>query len=72
MSIDGSALGDTLSAGTSYPITMDFVTFGQSNDGVAPVIVTTTESIDSKSMKSNAVNGGVFVGPNLTLSCSTN
>jgi hypothetical protein len=27
-------LGDTLSSGTSYPITMDFVTFGQSNDGV--------------------------------------
>ena len=28
-------LGDALTAGTSYPITMDFVTFGQSNDGVA-------------------------------------
>ena len=34
-SIDGSSLGDTLSAGTSYPLTMDVVTFGQSNDGVA-------------------------------------
>jgi hypothetical protein len=32
-SIDGSAL-DELAVGTSYPITMDFVTFGQSNDGV--------------------------------------
>jgi hypothetical protein len=27
--------GATLSAGTSYPITMDFTTYGQSNDGVA-------------------------------------
>ena len=32
-SIDGTAL-DTITTGTSYPITMDFVTYGQSNDGV--------------------------------------
>jgi hypothetical protein len=31
--ISGSG-GDTLSSGTSYPLTMDFVTYGQSNDGV--------------------------------------
>jgi hypothetical protein len=33
-SIDGSALGDVITTGTSYPLTMDFVTYGQSNDGV--------------------------------------
>jgi hypothetical protein len=33
-SIDGTAL-DSIKAGTSYPLTMDFVTYGQSNDGVA-------------------------------------
>ena len=32
-SIDGTAL-DVITAGTSYPLTMDFVTYGQSNDGV--------------------------------------
>ena len=37
--ISGSG-GDTLSAGTSYPLTMDFVTYGQSNDGVEPVSYT--------------------------------
>ena len=31
--ISGSG-GDALSAGNSYPLTMDFVTYGQSNDGV--------------------------------------
>ena len=31
--ISGS-LGDTLTTGNSYPITLDLVTFGQSNDGV--------------------------------------
>ena len=35
-----SATLDTISAGTSYPMTMDFVTFGQSNDGVQPVSYT--------------------------------
>ena len=32
--IDSSIALDELKAGTSYPITMDFVTYGQSNDGV--------------------------------------
>jgi hypothetical protein len=32
-SIDGTAL-DAITAGSSYPLTMDFVTYGQSNDGV--------------------------------------
>ena len=31
--ISGSG-GDTVSGGTSYPLTMDFVTYGQSNYGV--------------------------------------
>jgi V8-like Glu-specific endopeptidase len=33
-SISGDALGDSIAAGSSIPITMDIVTFGQSNDGV--------------------------------------
>jgi hypothetical protein len=56
-----SGTGATLSAGTSYPITMDFVTFGQSNDGV-----------NSSDRHNNGIwrlevdevttNGGIFVG----------
>ena len=59
-SISGS-FDETLSAGTSYPLTMDVVTFGQSNDGVA-----------SSDRHNNAIyrlevdevdaNGGIFVG----------
>jgi hypothetical protein len=61
MAIDASTLGDTLSTGTSYPITMDFVTFGQSNDGVASsdrhnngIWRLEVDEVDT--------NGGIFVG----------
>ena len=60
-SIDGTAFGDELAAGTSYPLTMDFVTFGQSNDGVAAsdrhnngIWRVEVDEVDT--------NGGIFVG----------
>ena len=52
-------LGDTLSAGTSYPITMDFVTYGQSNDGVEQAD-RHMNSIWRFESKENAVNSGVM------------
>ncbi|MDC0169978.1 hypothetical protein OAI67_02850 [Candidatus Nitrosopelagicus sp.] len=60
-SLDGSALGDTLSAGTSYPLTMDVVTFGQSNDGVASSD-RHNNSIYRLEVDEVDANGGIFVG----------
>ena len=60
-SIDGSSLGDTLSAGTSYPLTMDVVTFGQSNDGVA-ASDRHNNSIYRLEVDEVDTNGGIFVG----------
>jgi hypothetical protein len=57
-SIDGSAL-DTLKTGTSYPITMDFVTYGQSNDGVQQSD-RHNNGIWRLEVKENAVNSGVM------------
>ena len=54
-------LGDTLSTGTSYPITMDFVTFGQSNDGVASSD-RHNNSIYRLEVDEVNENGGIFVG----------
>jgi hypothetical protein len=50
-------LGDTISAGTSYPMTMDFVTYGQSNDGVEQAD-RHMNSIWRFESKENAVNSG--------------
>ena len=54
-------LGDTLSAGTSYPITMDFVTFGQSNDGVASSD-RHNNGIWRVEVDETETNSGIFVG----------
>ena len=56
--ISGSG-GDTIKAGTSYPLTMDFVTYGQSNDGVAQSD-RHNNSIWRFESKENAVNSGVM------------
>ncbi len=56
--ISGSG-GDTLKAGTSYPLTMDFVTYGQSNDGVEQAD-RHMNSIWRFESKENAVNSGVM------------
>ena len=58
--ISGSG-GDTLSAGTSYPLTMDVVTFGQSNDGVA-ASDRHNNSIYRLEVDEVDTNGGIFVG----------
>jgi hypothetical protein len=58
--ITGS-LGDALTAGTSYPITMDFVTFGQSNDGVNSGD-RHNNSIYRLEVDEVDTNGGIFVG----------
>ena len=60
-SISGNALGDSLSAGTSYPITMDIVTFGQSNDGVTAGD-RHNNSIYRLEVDEVDTNGGIFVG----------
>ena len=52
-------LGDSLKAGTSYPLTMDFVTYGQSNDGVEQGD-RHMNSIWRFESKENAVNSGVM------------
>jgi hypothetical protein len=54
--ISGSG-GDTIKAGTSYPLTMDFATYGQSNDGVAQSD-RHLNSIWRFESKENAVNSG--------------
>jgi hypothetical protein len=59
--IDSTSALDTLSAGTSYPITMDFVTFGQSNDGVASSD-RHNNSIYRLEVDEVNENGGIFVG----------
>ena len=59
--MSGSALGDALTAGTSYPITMDFVTFGQSNDGVN-ASDRHNNSIYRLEVDEVDTNGGIFVG----------
>ena len=58
-SISGT-LGDALiAAGNSYPMTMDFVTYGQSNDGVEQAD-RHMNSIWRFESKENAVNSGVM------------
>ena len=52
-------LGDTLEAGKSYPLTMDFVTYGQSNDGVEQSD-RHMNGIWRFESKENAVNSGVM------------
>ena len=54
-------LGDELALGTSYPITMDIVTFGQSNDGVA-ASDRHNNSIYRLEVDEVDENGGIFVG----------
>jgi hypothetical protein len=56
--ISGSG-GDSLSAGTSYPLTMDIITYGQSNDGVEQSD-RHMNSIWRFESKENAVNSGVM------------
>ena len=56
--ISGSG-GDTVASGTSYPLTMDFVTYGQSNDGVEQAD-RHNNSIWRFESKENAVNSGVM------------
>ena len=56
--ISGSG-GDELSGGTAYPLTMDFVTYGQSNDGVEQGD-RHMNSIWRFESKENAVNSGVM------------
>jgi hypothetical protein len=58
--ISGS-LGDALSAGTSYPLTLDLVTFGQSNDGVTSGD-RHNNSIYRLEVDEVDTNGGIFVG----------
>ena len=60
-SLDGNALGDSIAAGTSYPLTMDVVTFGQSNDGVA-ASDRHNNSIYRLEVDEVDTNGGIFVG----------
>jgi hypothetical protein len=60
-SLDGSALGDTISSGTTYPLTMDVVTFGQSNDGVTAGD-RHNNSIYRLEVDEVDENGGIFVG----------
>jgi hypothetical protein len=52
-------ISDTISAGTSYPLTMDFITYGQSNDGVEQSD-RHMNSIWRFESKENAVNSGVM------------
>ena len=56
--ISGSG-GDDVDGGTSYPLTMDFVTYGQSNDGVEQSD-RHMNSIWRFESKENAVNSGVM------------
>jgi hypothetical protein len=56
--ISGSG-GDDIDSGKSYPLTMDFVTYGQSNDGVSQSD-RHMNSIWRFESKENAVNSGVM------------
>ena len=59
--IDTSSALDTISTGTSYPITMDFVTFGQSEDGVNAAD-RHNNGIWRLEVDEVDTNGGIFVG----------
>ena len=59
--IDSNTALDALTAGTAYPITMDFVTFGQSNDGVTAGD-RHNNSIYRLEVDEVDTNGGIFVG----------
>ena len=57
--IAGASIGDKIESGKSYPLTMDFVTYGQSNDGVEQAD-RHMNAIWRFESKENAVNSGVM------------